>query len=186
LKSATCDFADSSRPSIFDPGFGNSAHIRMEGAIHMTRQFVKDSRACRIYVLLLTAAGVAGAQTPQRPAQQLEETAYKISPRLRTKAQAGGTLPVFVVLTRQPHPEIIAWVHGTVEPRMRAAGSEYYGLTGRGFAPADQLQAARARLSSVIVEARLESFRQIEADIRPDQDQVEAQLLGLGAIDIER
>jgi hypothetical protein len=131
---------------------------------------------------LLMAVSVAPAQTPQPTG----ETVDKISARVRERAQAGGMLPVFIVLNRQPHQEILARVHGVSETRLRSAESDYYGLAGQPMAPNMQVDLAQAHLHSVIADIRQEAFRQIEADIRPEQDYIESLLRSLGAVGVER
>src|SRR5260370_18984996 len=121
----------------------------------MTRQQPKRPPHCSwICTLVVAAASVAPAQTPQQTGPPPGETVDKISPRVRERAQAGGMLPVFIVLNRQPHLEILARVHGVSETRLRSAESDYYGLAGQPMAPNMQVDLAQAHMPSLRVARR--------------------------------
>jgi hypothetical protein len=153
----------------------------------MTRQQPKrPPHPSWICTLVVAAASVAPAQTPQQTGPPPGETVDKISARVRERAQAGAMLPVFVVLNRQPHQEILGRIHGVAATRLQSAEHDYYGLVSQPQAPNVRLNQAQAHLNSVVADIRQEAFRQIEADIRPDQDYMESFLRSLGAVGVDR
>jgi hypothetical protein len=102
-------------------------------------------------------------------------------------AQAGGRLPVFVVLRSQPHKAILERVEGPARLRLEALESRYKDmLRNRPSASEAELREAQTEWEDAARDTRRVAFEQIAAEIGPEQDTIERLLMQLGATDIHR
>ena len=133
----------------------------------------------------------AAVQVPESPieraaALQISSTP-KISPKLRAAIADGAQLlPVFILLRHQPHAEVLERVEGAGNLELRIAEDEYRRLAGLSFLPRVELDKARERVEAALLDVRQRAFKEIAAEIGPEQDALEQLLLQLGAINIHR
>lgn len=118
--------------------------------------------------------------------QSIAEAHEKVSPKLRKMAEAGGALPVFIVLRSQPHREILERVEAGSQLRIDMLQARYSDLENRPFVAEDDLREARTAWERTMLEARQAAFREIAAVIGPEQQAVERLLRSLGATNIRR
>jgi len=133
----------------------------------------------------------AAVQVPESPikraaALQISSTP-KISPKLRAAIADGAQLlPVFILLRHQPHAEVLQRVEGDGNLEVRIAEDEYQLLAALPFPPRVELDKARERVEAALLDVRQRAFKEIAAEIGPEQDALEHFLLQLGAINIHR
>jgi uncharacterized protein (TIGR03437 family) len=133
----------------------------------------------------------AAVQVPESPIKraaplQISPTP-KISPQLRAAIADGAqVLPVFILLRHQPHAEVLERVEGAGNLELRIAEDEYRRLAGLSFPPRVELDKARERVEAALLDVRQRAFKEIAAEIGPEQDALEQLLLQLGAINIHR
>ena len=78
--------------------------------------------------------------------QSIPEAYEKVSPKLRRMAEAGGALPVFIVLRSQPHREILERVEAPSQLKVHVLEARYSDLRDRPFVVEADLQEAQTRL----------------------------------------
>jgi|SRR5579862_1453686 len=109
------------------------------------------------------------------------QSSAKIAPEVWDLAKQGGMVRVFIELPSQPQSEIFRRVQEDQNRRIDAARARSQYLADPPIPHNPQLRQARQDLDALTVELREEAGRQIEAEIGPQQDYMEAKLLGLGA-----
>ena len=107
----------------------------------------------------------------------------KVQELIRSGAQ---TLPVFIVLRDQPHREVLERYESPARLRLQVLEGRYAELSRQIIPSEPQLSLARSDLEREMLDVRRAAFREIEARIRPLQDQVEALLASFGARNIRR
>ncbi len=107
----------------------------------------------------------------------------KVRELIRSGAQ---TLPVFIVLRDQPHREVLERYESPARLRLQMLEGRYAELSRQIIPSEPQLSLARSDLEREMLDVRRAAFREIEARIRPEQDQVEALLASFGARNIRR
>jgi subtilisin family serine protease len=110
----------------------------------------------------------------------------KIHPRVLARAQSESVIPVLIVLTDQPQPEIVRQAESANALYRQIAESRYDQLAQQQFPDAAQLAQARAEEDAVILRTRQQAFQAIGRIIGPEQDALESRLTGLGATRIFR
>jgi len=134
------------------------------------------------------SAAVQVPESPIKRAAALEiSPTPKISPKLRAAvADSGQPLPVFILLRHQPHAEVLQRVEGGANLEVRIAEDEYRRLAALSFPPRVELDKARETVEAALLDVRQRAFKEIAAEIGPEQDALEQLLLQLGAINIHR
>ncbi len=123
-----------------------------------------------LFVALAFAQGKREAPTFRQEAA--------ISPRLRELARRSTTVPVMIVLTEQPHREILAR-HGR-SAQLAEVEQRYRSLAGRG-GQESSMRAVRDEWDALELAVRRTAFAEIAPAIGPSQDAVEALLLQSGS-----
>ena len=118
--------------------------------------------------------------------QSIPEAHEKVSPKLRRMAEAGGALPVFIVLRSQPHQEILERHESASRLKLDLLEGRYARLQGHVFVPETELREAQDDLNKALLETRQAAFKEIAAEIGPEQEDMERLLLRLGAKNIHR
>ena len=112
--------------------------------------------------------------------------AERIDPRVRAQADMQTMVPVFLVLTEQPQGAILERARALSNLKNQAAEERYRRTLQSDTASAEEVRQARAGLDAITLAMRQEAFREIEAEIGPQQAAVESRLQGLGATRIGR
>jgi uncharacterized protein (TIGR03437 family) len=107
----------------------------------------------------------------------------KVRELVRSGAQ---TLPVFIVLRHQPHREVLDRYESPARLRLQVLEGRYAELSRQIIPSEAQLSLARSDLEREMLEVRQAAFREIEAQIRPEQDEVERLVVQLGGANIHR
>jgi hypothetical protein len=110
----------------------------------------------------------------------------KIDPRLRENTAQATTFTVFVVLQDQPHRDILERIGRAARSKMELAQSRYSDLAGLPFVSDDLRQQTRAEVDAVVQEIRRDAGQRIKAAIALEQEVIEARLIGLGAVNIQK
>ena len=129
-------------------------------------------------------ARTAGPEEGQTAAGS--RTAERIHAGVRAMAETQASVPVFLLLTEQPHREILERVRALSILKNQAAEDRYRQRLQDAFADAEEVRRAREGLDAITLQMRQEAFREIEAEIGPQQAAVESRLRGLGARRIGR
>jgi len=110
-----------------------------------------------------------------------------VDSKVQELVRAGArTVPVFIVLRDQPHRQVLDRYEGPARLRLQVLEGRYAELSRQILPSEAQLSLARSDLEREMLEVRQAAFREIEARIRPEQDQVEALLTSFGARNIHR
>ncbi len=115
-----------------------------------------------------------------------QHMAERIDPRVRAQADMQTMVPVFLVLTEQPQGAILERARALSNLKNQAAEERYRRTLQSDTASAEEVRQARAGLDAITLAMRQEAFREIEAEIGPQQAAVESRLQGLGATRIGR
>lgn len=110
----------------------------------------------------------------------------KIDPKLRRMAVGGGSLPVFIVLRNQPHKRILDRLESATRLKREMLEARYSQLQSQNFPSESELPEVQADLEEVLTETRQAAFKEIAAEIGPEQDAMEGLLLRVGAKNIDR
>jgi len=110
-----------------------------------------------------------------------------VDSKVQELVRAGArTAPVFIVLRDQPHRQVLDRYEGPARLRLQVLEGRYAELSRQILPSEAQLSLARGELEREMLDVRQAAFREIEALIRPEQDQVAALLTRLGARNIRR
>jgi len=146
-----------------------------------------------VMVLLLSGGLFAGGRsvmalsTPTAASVNLGPSATeKASAKLRAMAQAGGFLPVFVVLRSQPHREILERHESASRLKLDILEDRYLQLQRQTFAAEAELQEAKVALEEAALQTRQAAFKEIQGEIGPGQEAIALLLTQLGAKNIQR
>ena len=146
-----------------------------------------------VMVLLLSGGLFAGGRSvmalsaPTAVSVNLGPSATeKVSAKLRAMAQAGGFLPVFVVLRSQPHREILERHESASRLKLDILEDRYLQLQRQTFAAEAELQEAKVALEEAALQTRQAAFKEIQAEIGPGQEAIALLLKQLGARNIQR
>ena len=107
----------------------------------------------------------------------------KVQDLVRAGAQ---TLPVFIVLQHQPHREVLDRYEGPARLRLKVLEGRYTELSRQVMPSETQLSLARGELEREMLEVRQAAFREIEAQVGPEQDDVQRLVVQLGGANVRR
>jgi hypothetical protein len=132
-------------------------------------------------IALLSGASLLAAQTA-------ETFQSKIAPGLQELAQKGKPLYVFIELQNNPHSVILRRVEQRSSFRLLSAEARMAEIaTSPARTQLDwEFAEARQDAEDARVELRNQAYAEIHAVIQPEQDRLEARLIGLGATRIQR
>ena len=135
-------------------------------------------------VLCLLSGGILIAA---QPSPQVVNAPATISAQLIGSTNSGQPVAVFIELRNQPHAAIRQRLTGSLGGRLRAAEDRVAAFDDDARATDDSLYTVAVReLREAAEELRALEIRELEAAIRPEQDDLEARLLALGATAIWR
>lgn len=107
----------------------------------------------------------------------------KVQELVRAGAQ---TLPVFIVLRHQPHREVLDHYESPARLRFQVLEGRYAELSRQIMPSETQLSLARSELEREMLEVRQAAFREIEAQIGLEQDDVQRLVVQLGGANVRR
>ena len=110
-----------------------------------------------------------------------------VDSKLRDLVRAGAqTVPVFIVLRDQPHRQVLDRYERPAVLRLQILQARYSDLVQQIIPSKAELSLARSELEREMLEVRQLAFREIEAQIRPGQDEVAQLVAQLGGRKVQR
>jgi subtilisin family serine protease len=145
----------------------------------------------------LVAAGWACTATAQQPAtipgypatngvEEVRRPGEKVSAQVRLQATAAASVRVFILLTKQPHREMVNWAEAMSDHRRRIEAAERKKRAASSAADLQGTEAAQAEADSAVLDARRIAQQGIRSAISSDQDEVGKFLASIGARGVRR
>ncbi len=135
------------------------------------------------------AKGESGAESSARAYRSASAggSSEVIDRKVQDRIHAGDpTLPVFIVLKNQPHREVLDRWESPARLWLQVVEARYAEASSRLFRSEAETSLARAEMEKAMLEVRRAAFTEIEARIRPEQDEIAQLITQLGGQNIHR